>query len=84
MLLAEALRHGVGNVSVEGMHRKLDEKHVIRREIEGRMLATTPAVLPEEQQMLDFARRGIGAETALNPEWTIQQTWLNTDQQHAV
>ena len=83
-LLAEALRHGVGKVSVEGTHRQLDQHRIIRREVENRMMATSPAVLAEEQEMLRFARSGVGRESALNPNWTIQQEWLNADQKDAV
>lgn len=84
VLLGEALRHGVGNVTVAGIRREADLQHVIRREVEGRVLATTHEVLAEEREMLRFAREGRGKASALNPNWTIQRDWLNEDQRAAV
>jgi conjugative relaxase-like TrwC/TraI family protein len=83
-LLTEALRHGVGHVTVDGMRRQLDTHRIIRREVEGRMMATSLKVLKEEQSMLLFAKEGVGTEQPLNANWNVQQQWLNPDQQNAV
>ena len=83
-LLAEALRHGVGNVSVAGVQAELARKELIVRPLEGREMATTRAVLAEERAMLDLARSGRGKARPLNPYWKIQRQWLNAGQQAAV
>lgn len=83
-LLATALRHGVGNVTVEGIHGQLAQQNVIRRRMHQRNWATTPEVLAEETAMLKKARASIGSAEALNNNWTIQRTWLNDDQKQAV
>lgn len=83
-LLTEALQHGVGHVTVEGMLRQLEQSEVIRREIDGRKMATTRKVLKEESQMIEFAKGGIGQELPFNSNWQIRQEWLNKDQRAAV
>ncbi len=84
LLLATALRFGVGNVSVEGMHQQLEQHQVIRRKMHQRNWATTPEVLAEETAMLRQSRASVGIAEPLNEHWTIQRTWLNEDQQRAV
>ncbi len=83
-LLAEALRHGVGDVSVNGIHEQLKEHKVIVRPIDGRNLATTPEMLAEEAWMIRSANQGRNAAIPLNPAWKISRDWLNADQKKAV
>lgn len=83
-LLAQALRHGVGQITVEQAHQQLGQEAIYIRPLSGRDLATTPQVLAEERAMLDFARGGIGQSNALNSTWKVKQEWLNTEQQAAV
>jgi conjugative relaxase-like TrwC/TraI family protein len=83
-LLAAALNFGVGWVSVDGMRRALAASDVIVRDWAGQRLATTRAVLAEEQAMLDFARQGRNRCLPLNANWRIQRTWLSEEQQAAV
>lgn len=83
-LRSEALRFGVGYVSVEGIKNQLTKHRVITREVEGRLFSTTPEMLAEEETMIRNARKGNGAEVPLNPDWTITRDWLNVDQQNAV
>ena len=83
-LLAEALRHGMGQVDVEKLKAELAGKPVIVRTVGDQELATTTEVLAEERAMLDYARRGRGQAQPLNAGWHIQREWLNRDQQAAV
>jgi len=83
-LLTEALQNGVGHVTVEGTLRQLELSDVIRREIDGRMMATSRTVLVEESKMIRFAKDGIGQELPFNSQWQIRQEWLNADQKAAV
>jgi ATP-dependent exoDNAse (exonuclease V) alpha subunit len=83
-LLAEALRHGVGQVDVERLKSELNRSDVIVRPLNGREMATTKAVLAEERAMLDYARRGRGRAKPLNKDWTIKRQWLTAGQQAAV
>jgi ATP-dependent exoDNAse (exonuclease V) alpha subunit len=83
-ILAEALRAGVGEVSVESLPSQLVEHGVLSRKIGDDQLATTPAVLAEEKSMLDFASSTKGTMSPLNSSWTIRQDWLSNDQKTAV
>ena len=60
-LLTLALRHGIGNVTPEGVRAAVNKLGLLKREEAGKMLVTTPAILAEERQMLDFAVSGKGA-----------------------
>jgi conjugative relaxase-like TrwC/TraI family protein len=57
-LLAYALRHGVGHVTLDDVNRKLKSAGVIVRDYHGEQLATTKAVLAEETRILSFAKKG--------------------------
>lgn len=83
-LLGEALRQGVGEVSVEGIHRQANQQGIISRRMHGREWATTPEVLAEEGFMLRNARNGKGAAEPLNIDWEIRRDWLNSGQKDAV
>ncbi len=83
-LLAEGLRHGLGDVTGEEIRRELDRRGVITRRLDGREMATTREVLAEEQAMIDFARLGRGKEEPLSPGWKIGRSWLDEGQQAAV
>jgi len=60
LLLAEALRYGVGSVLPEDVKKQLSGHGLIAADIEGRRVATTEQVLAEEQAMVEFARDGRG------------------------
>jgi hypothetical protein len=83
-LLAEALRRGVGEVSIEEVKRELVDQGVMVGNWAGREMATTQAVLSEEQSMLAFARNGKRKAEPLNPSWKIKREWLNAGQKAAV
>ncbi len=83
-VLTEALRHGLGYVSVEGVRRQTGEQRLISRTLHGRSWSTTPEVLVEEAAMLKSARDGRQAAGPLNANWQIQRSWLHAGQQQAV
>jgi conjugative relaxase-like TrwC/TraI family protein len=84
LLVAEALRRGVGHVQAADIWQEVAAQGVLTREIDGRRWATTPEVIREEQTTLDLARRGRGQAVALNDRWTFQRAWLSEEQQQAV
>lgn len=83
-LLTVALRHGLGNVTVDGVRAQLQEQGIVTRELEGRVWATILEVVREEADMLNLARNGRNQAEPLNGDWTIKRDWLNQDQRHAV
>lgn len=60
-LLTQALRHGIGEVTPEGVRGRMESLGLLRREEGGKVLVTTPEILAEEQRMLSFAVGGKGA-----------------------
>ena len=60
-LLTVALRHGVGEVTPEGVRAEVNKLGLLKREDNGKLLVTTREILAEEQKMLDFAVSGKGA-----------------------
>ncbi|MFO0807547.1 MAG: MobF family relaxase [Gemmataceae bacterium] len=84
-LLTQALRHGLGAVSVDGVRQAMNTQNLIVREIDGRRMATTPAILAEEERMLDAVREGRGVLAPLvGRHHPIARDWLNADQRRAV
>lgn len=83
-LLAEALRHGVGDVTVQGVHDQLERQRVIVQSCDGQSLATTPEMLVEERAMMAFAKSGVGQVRPLNDHWHVRRDWLNDDQKAAI
>jgi len=60
-LLTLALRHGVGEVTPEGVRAEMNKLGLLKREEHGRVLVTSKEILVEEQRMLRFAVSGKGA-----------------------
>jgi conjugative relaxase-like TrwC/TraI family protein len=83
-LLGEALRHGVGDVTVDGIHEQFNQQGIISRSMHGREWATTPEVLAEERFMIKHARDGRDSTTPLNDTWSIKRDWMNAGQKDAV
>jgi conjugative relaxase-like TrwC/TraI family protein len=84
-LLAEALKHGLGSVSVEGVGRALRAAEILVREHDGQRMATTPEVVQEEDRLVRFARDGRGTRRPLGePGRTIHHEKLNVGQRNAV
>lgn len=65
-LLAEALMHGVGQISVDAAQQAAQNSGVILRDVGGVRFATTAAVLREETDMIGFVRAGRGAHSKLS------------------
>src|SRR5579883_784645 len=85
MLLTEALKRGLGAVTVEGATRELHNRPLIRSQIEGRSLATTKEMLALESRLVDFARQGRGKCRPLgNPKRPCSRVWLTEGQKGAV
>jgi conjugative relaxase-like TrwC/TraI family protein len=84
-LHTEALRHGVGSVSVEGVRREAARGDVLTRNVGGREYITTKQVLSEEQGMIESARAGRGQYMPLGCQsFAFQEERLNGEQRAAV
>jgi conjugative relaxase-like TrwC/TraI family protein len=84
-LQTEALKRGLGAVTVEGVAKEMGKRQLIRSDIDGRPMATTKEMLALENKIIDFARRGRGACRPLgNPERPCSRDWFNEGQKAAV
>jgi conjugative relaxase-like TrwC/TraI family protein len=84
-LVTEALKRGLGAVTVEGVTREVQERPLIRSEVEGRKLATTKEMVALESKLIDFARLGRGRCRPLgNPDRPCSRDWFNEGQKAAV
>ena len=84
-LLAEALRRGVGAVTVEAVAGEFAARPLLAREVAGQRLVTTPEVLGEEGRVVALARAGRGRFAALgDPDRPVARPWLNAGQRAAV
>ncbi len=84
-LLTEALKRGIGGVTVEATGREMQERPLIRSDVEGRAMATTKEMLALESRMIDFARQGRGRARPLgDPKRPCSRDWFNEGQRAAV
>ena len=84
-LLTEALKRGIGSVTVEGVKEEMDKRPLIRNEVAGRKMATTQEMVALEGKIIDFARRGRGRCLPLgDPERPCSRAWFNEEQKAAV
>lgn len=84
-LLTEALKRGVGSVTVEATARELAARPLVRRAVDGRELATTKDMLALEAKLIDFARTGRGRFRPLgDSDRPVSREWLNAGQRAAV
>lgn len=85
-LLTEALKRGVGSVTVEGVSREMDQRPLIRSEdAAGRKMATTKEMLALESGLVAFARQGRGRFRPLgDPDRPCTRDWFNEGQKAAV
>jgi conjugative relaxase-like TrwC/TraI family protein len=86
-VLGEALRHGVGAVTIDGVRRGVVREGLFTRELDGQKMASTRHVLAEESRMVAFARNGRGACRSLGKAELLSQASnaaLSPDQQSAV
>jgi hypothetical protein len=84
-LLTEALKRGIGSVTVEGVTSEVQERPLIRSEVAGRKMATTKEMLALESRLIDFARQGRGRFRPLgDPNRSCSRDWFNDGQKAAV
>jgi len=83
-LLGVALRHGVGQVTLDEIHDELTRHGLIVRDYDGERLATTKDVLAEEARILNFAREGRNACRPLVSGERPLPDWLSPSQQSAI
>ncbi len=84
-LATEALKRGLGTVTVEGVHREVSWRPLIRSEIDGRKMATTKEMLSLERRLVDFARDGRGKHRPLgDSQRRSSRDWFNEGQKAAV
>jgi conjugative relaxase-like TrwC/TraI family protein len=84
-LLTEALKRGIGSVTVEGVTREVGQRPLIRSDAAGRKMATTQEMLALESGLIAFARQGRGRFRPLgDPERPCSRDWFNDGQKAAV
>jgi conjugative relaxase-like TrwC/TraI family protein len=84
-LLTEALKRGLGGVTVNSVQQELESRPLIRGVVEGKAVASTGTVLDEEQRLIQFARKGRGRFRPLGDATReLARGWLNAGQQAAV
>jgi hypothetical protein len=84
-LLTEALKRGIGEVTVEGVAREMRNRPLIRSEVDGREMTTTKEMLALESRLIDFARLGRGKFRPLgDPNRPITRERFNEGQKAAV
>jgi conjugative relaxase-like TrwC/TraI family protein len=59
-LVTEALKRGIGAVTVGDVTREVAERPLLRSEVDGRKMATTPEMVELESRLIEFARSGRG------------------------
>lgn len=84
-LLTEALKRGLGTVTVEGATKELSSRPLIRNAIESRPMATTKEMLSLEARIVDFAKASRGRCRPLgDPNRPCTRAWFNAGQKAAV
>lgn len=84
-LLRQALRYGVGDVSVEPTKRQLLRDAFITQKADGREWFTTKGVLAEEKRLIDFVRDGKGKFSPFRSgPCKFQNQTLSDEQRNAV
>ncbi len=84
-LLTEALKRGLGSVTVQATAKELSGRPLIRSEVAGRDVATTKEMLALESRLVAFARQGRGRCRPLSdPARPCSRDWFNDGQKAAV
>ncbi|MCX7392563.1 MAG: relaxase domain-containing protein [Planctomycetales bacterium] len=84
-LLTEALKRGLGMVTVEATARELRDRPLIRSDVLGRWMATTNEMVSLENKIVEFARNGRGRCRPLgDPARACSRDWFNEGQKKAV
>ncbi len=84
-IVTEALKRGLGTVTVAGVQGEVNSRPLISSEITGRKMATTTEMLGLESRLIEFARSGRGRCRPLaDPNRPISRDWFNEGQKAAV
>lgn len=84
-LATEALKRGIGAVTVEGIADEMKKRPLIRSKIESRLMATTKEMLALESGLVEFAKQGRGRHRPMgDPQLMISRDWFNEGQKEAV
>jgi conjugative relaxase-like TrwC/TraI family protein len=84
-IVTEALKRGLGAVTVSGVHKEVSNRPLISSEITGRRMATTNEMLGLESRLIEFARSGRGRYRPLgDPDRPVSRDWFNEGQKAAV
>lgn len=84
-LLGEMLSVGLGRFTLAEAQEAVRQSDVIVKDHHGQRLATTRAVLAEEERLIDFARNGRGRCAPLgSANHKFERDWLNAGQKAAV
>jgi conjugative relaxase-like TrwC/TraI family protein len=84
-LITEALKRGIGAVTVKGVAREMQDRPLIRSEVDGRKMATTKEMVALESKLIEFARNGRGKCRPLgDKERPCSRDWFNEGQKAAV
>ncbi len=84
-LVTEALKRGLGSVTVEGVAQEMKQRPLIRSTFDGRAVATTKEMVALESRMIAFARDGRGRFRPLgDTKRPCSREWFNEGQKAAV
>lgn len=84
-LVTEALKRGLGAVTVEDVTKEVTARPLIRSNVDGRAMATTKEMLTLESKLVAFARDGRGRCRPLgDPDRPCSREWFNDGQKAAV
>lgn len=84
-ILTEALKRGLGAVTVEGVQLETSRRPLVRKKLDGREMATTREMLSLESSIIEFARGGRGKCRPLaDPDRPCTREWFNEGQKNAV
>jgi hypothetical protein len=84
-LMTEALKRGIGSVTVDAVAKEMNGRSLIRSEFQGRKMATTKEMLALETKMIEFAKQGRGRSRPRgDPYRPSSRDWVNEGQKAAV
>ena len=84
-IVTEALKRGLGTVTVAGVQKEVNNRPLISSDITGRKMATTNEMLGLESRLIEFARDGRGRFRPLgDPKRPCSRDWFNDGQKAAV
>ncbi len=84
-LATEALKRGIGAVTVGGVLHEVETRPLVRSLIDDRAMATTKEMLALEKKLIEFARDGRGRCRPLgDPKRPCSRDWFNDGQKAAV